>query len=172
MKNKESKQCRMTNCLFLVYLIVLTWIILFKMGFSIQELDHFRGINLIPFHGSVEVNNKIDFSEIYANVLVFVPFGLYISMLKSNWPFLKKVLSIAGVSLLYEVLQFTLAIGASDITDLIGNTLGGIIGIGTYFVIRKIFKTENQTNKVLNIIALIATICIATFLSFLTLVNS
>lgn len=172
MKNKESKQCRMTTCLFLVYLIVLTWIILFKMGFSIQELGHFRGINLIPFHGSAIVNNKIDFSEIYANVLVFVPFGLYISMLKSNWPFLKKVLPIAGVSLLYEVFQFILVIGASDITDFIGNTLGGIIGIGIYFVIRKMFKTENQINKVLNIIALIATICILTFLLFLTLANA
>lgn len=172
MKNRESKQGRMTTCLFLVYLIALTWIILFKMEFSIGELDKFRGINLIPFRGSVIVNNKIDFSEIYNNVLVFVPFGLYISMLKSNWSFLKKVLPIAGVSLLYEILQFILAIGASDITDFIGNTLGGIIGIGIYFVIRKIFKTENQTNKALNIIALIATICIVIFLSFLTIANA
>jgi len=93
-------------------------------------------------------------------------------MLKSDWSFLKKVLPIAGVSLSYEVFQFILAIGASDITDFIGNTLGGIIGIGIYFVIRKIFKTENQINKILNIIALIATICIVTFLSFLTLANA
>ncbi|MBN1069572.1 VanZ family protein, partial [Clostridium botulinum] len=48
MENKESKQQLLTTCLLVVYLLILTWIIIFKMQFSIQELDHWRSINLIP----------------------------------------------------------------------------------------------------------------------------
>ncbi|WP_240549812.1 VanZ family protein [Metabacillus dongyingensis] len=79
------------------------------MQFSFQDLPDFRGINLIPFAGSVIVNNQIDFNEIIFNVLAFIPFGIYISMLKPNWSFLKKIAVIAGVSLLFEVLQFIFA---------------------------------------------------------------
>lgn len=37
-----------------------------------------------------------------------------------------------SVTLLYEVVQYIFAIGASDITDLLGNTLGGVIGIALF----------------------------------------
>lgn len=156
--------------LLVIYLSLLTWIILFKMTLSFQELPDLRGINLIPFAGSVIVNNQIDFSEIINNVLIFVPFGVYISMVKPDWAFLKKVAPIAGVSLLFEVLQFIFAIGGTDITDFIGNTLGGIIGIGIYFVLYRFFKAK--INKVLNILASIGTACIVALLVLLILVNS
>ncbi|BAH05485.1 VanZ family protein [Clostridium kluyveri] len=171
MENNKIKQQPLTTCLLVVYLLILTWIIVFKMEFSIQELDRFRGINLIPFHESVIVNNRIEFSEIYQNLFVFIPFGLYISMLKSNWSFLKKIVPIASVSLLYELLQFIFAIGASDITDLIGNIVGGIIGIIIYIVLSRLFKTDFKTNKILNIIALIGTICVVMFLALLVIGN-
>ncbi|MCB2314266.1 VanZ family protein [Clostridium tagluense] len=169
MENNETKQNLLTTCLMIVYLLILTWIIVFKMQFSIQELDHFHDINLIPFHESVIVNNRIAFSEIYKNIIVFVPFGLYVSMVKRDWSFLKKVAPIVIVSLFYEVVQFIFKIGASDITDLIGTTLGGIIGIVIYLVLRRLFKTDFKTNKILNIIAFIGTICVVILLALLVL---
>jgi len=150
MEKSKNNQNKITAGLFAVYLFALTWIIVFKMQFSFQGLPDFREINLIPFAGSANVNNQIDFNEIIYNVLAFIPFGIYISMLKPNWSFLKKIAVIAGVSLLFEVLQFIFAIGASDITDLIGNTLGGIIGVGVYIVFCKLFSTK--ANKILNIL--------------------
>ncbi|PET38061.1 hypothetical protein CN514_24260, partial [Bacillus sp. AFS001701] len=86
----------------------------------------------------------------------FIPFGIYISMLKPNWSFLKKIAVIAGVSLVFEVLQFIFAIGASDITDFLGNTLGGIIGIGVYIVFCRLFSTK--ANKILNVLTSIGVI--------------
>lgn len=172
MENKISKQKIITKWLLIVYLLVLTWIILFKMQFSMEKLDYIRSINLIPFNKSTITNSKIEFSEIYNNVLVFVPLGVYISMLKSKWSFLKKVVPILSLSLFYEVMQFILAIGASDITDIIGNTLGGIIGIIIYFVLHRLFKTDTKLNKILNIIAVLGTICVITLLLFLIIVNS
>ena len=150
MEKSKNNQKKMTAGLLAVYLFALTWIIVFKMQFSFQGLPDFREINLIPFAGSANVYNQIDFNEIIYNVLAFIPFGIYISMLISNWSFLKRITVIAGVSLLFEVLQFIFAIGASDITDLIGNTLGGIIGVGVYIVFCKLFSTK--ANKILNIL--------------------
>ncbi|WP_249598710.1 VanZ family protein [Peribacillus frigoritolerans] len=161
MEKSKKQSKKITAGLLAVYLFALTWIIVFKMQFSFQGLPDFREINLIPFAGSANVNNQIDFNEIIYNVLAFIPFGIYISMLKSNWSFLKRITVIAGVSLLFEGLQFIFAIGASDITDFMGNTLGGIIGVGVY----KLFSTK--ATKILNVLASIGTICIVTLLLLL-----
>ncbi|MCM3478360.1 VanZ family protein [Caldibacillus thermoamylovorans] len=91
-------------------------------------------------------------------------------MLEPEWAFLKKFAPIAGVSLLFEVLQFIFAIVGTDITDFIGNTLGGIIGIAIYLVLRRLFKTK--INKVLNVLASIGTACFIALLVLLILVNS
>ncbi|MFJ7853387.1 VanZ family protein [Peribacillus frigoritolerans] len=165
MEKSKDNQKRITACLLAVYLFALTWIIVFKMQFSFQGLPDFREINLNPFAGSANVNNQIDFKEIIYNVLAFIPFGIYISMLKSNWSFLKRITVIAGVSLLFEGLQFIFAIGASDITDFMGNTLGGIIGVGVYIVFYKLFSTK--ATKILNVLASIGTICIVVLLLLL-----
>jgi glycopeptide antibiotics resistance protein len=158
MKTSKYNQVQLTFGLFIVYFLVLIWIILFKMQFSFHTLPHFRGLNLIPFAGSVVKNNRLDYNEIILNIIIFIPFGLYLSMIKLNWLFWKKIILIAGASLLFELLQFLFAIGGTDITDLMSNTLGGAVGIGFYVVFSKILK--EKTNKILNILALIGTICI------------
>jgi glycopeptide antibiotics resistance protein len=158
MEKDKNNQVKLTFGLFIVYFLVLIWIVLFKMQFTFNDLPHFRGLNLIPFAGSVIKNNQLDYNEIILNMLVFIPFGLYLSMIKLDWSFWKKIIPIAGVSLLFEMLQFLFAIGGADITDFISNTLGGAAGIGFYIVFSKILK--EKTNKILNILALIGTMCI------------
>lgn len=164
MHPKNSKHHKITILLFVIYLIVLTWIVLFKMQFSIEnlvEFTGFRSINLVPFEGTAVYDGILDVQEISYNVLIFVPFGIYISLLRPNWKFIKKVAPIAGVSLFFEVSQFIFSIGSADITDFLGNTLGGIIGIGIYFLFQKLFKRKAQ--KILNIIALIGTLAVFVF---------
>lgn len=142
---------------------------MFKFSFSIQDIPTLRSVNLIPLEGTAIRNNQLDYHELLGNVLIFVPFGLYISILKTKSGFFKKILPIAAVSLLFEGLQYILAIGATDITDLIGNTLGGAIGIGCYFLLKKIFKT--QSVKISNITATVGTIIIFILFSTLFLAN-
>lgn len=91
----KTKQ-KLTGILLIIHVMVLSWIILFKMGFDISLLKNmnFRNIYLIPFVGSVVVNGRVDYSEIILNVVAFIPFGVYLSMLKENWKFWKKVLPI------------------------------------------------------------------------------
>lgn len=161
----------LTVVLLIIYLAVLSWIILFKMQFNISLLKNmnFRNVNLVPFSDSLVVNGKIDVSEIILNIAVFIPFGVYMVMIFTKWGFLKKTAPIFGVSLLYEILQYVFAIGASDITDLLGNTLGGIIGIALYYILQKMFK--EKTLKILNIIAAFGTVVVVLFLGILVVAN-
>lgn len=172
MKEKKTAGSKnVTLGLLTVYLIVLTWIILFKMELNLELLRHMnlRGINLIPFGGSAVVNGKADVSEILLNVAVFIPFGIYLSMLCREIGFLMKVLPIFAVSLMYEVLQYCFAIGASDITDLLGNTFGGIIGIGLFDVCVGVMG--ERTVKILNILASAGTAIVVAFLALLIVAN-
>ncbi len=168
---KNRKQQNVTKALFIIYLIVLTWIILFKMQIHITELfqDRYRNVNLVPFQGSLATNKMTALKEIIMNVIIFVPYGVYISMLKENWNILKKTAPIFLTGLAYESLQYILSIGASDITDLIGNTLGGMFGIVLFLLLSKVLK--DNTIKVINILAMIGTVFMAGLLGLLVIAN-
>lgn len=160
---KKSKT--LTGILAAIYLILLTWIILLKMQFSFSDLPHIRNINLIPFHASVIVNGTIDFNEIINNFLVFLPVGLYTCMLKPHWNLFRKIAPAFFLSLLYEVLQYLFAIGATDITDLISNTLGGCAGVLLFVPLAKILK--GRTVRILNIAAAVCTVLLIAFLGLI-----
>lgn len=163
---KSEKQNTLTIVLLVVYILLLTGIIIFKLPFYSEKLsDGIRVINLIPFQGSFDENGAMILREIIYNILLFIPLGIYICMLKSQWPFIKKVLPVIGLSLTFEVIQFIFAIGRSDITDVLGNTLGGIIGIGIYALLFKIFKS--RTVKAVNILALAVTVCVVLRFTYL-----
>ncbi|MET1249037.1 VanZ family protein [Sporolactobacillus sp. STCC-11] len=152
---KLEKQKILTLLLFTIYFLALTWLILFKLQFSIP--DHVgRVINLVPLLGSFDDNGTLRFSEIRANILAFIPLGIYICMIKTSWPFVKKMLTIVGLTFVYELIQFIFAIGRTDITDLLSNTLGGIIGIGVYALLSKVLK--DRTNQIINGLAAVFTI--------------
>lgn len=167
MENK--KQRSLTIVLSIVYFCLLIWILLFKMSFSLNDLYQDRSINIIPFAGSVIINGRLYITEIIDNILVFVPIGIYTCMLKQEWSILKKVSVAFFISLGIEVLQYILAIGSTDITDLIGNTIGGILGVLIFNLFSKIFKSK--TINIINILAAIATVCLVSFLSILLLLN-
>lgn len=162
----KSKKC--TLGLLIFYLVALTWIILFKFQFSIADLPHLRNINLIPFGNSVIVNGTIDFSEIIQNLLAFVPYGLFIHILWEEKPLLKQFLPTICTSFLFEIVQYIFAIGGTDITDIITNSLGGFLGI----VIAIVSKILNKNwIKVINVISLIGAILLTLFISMLLLAN-
>ena len=61
------------------------------------------------------------------------------------------------------------AIGASDITDLFSNTMGGIVGIAFIRLFSIIFR--EKTHKICNRVAVVCTIFIVLFLILLLAVN-
>lgn len=71
-------------CLFIYYLLLLTWIIVFKMQLSLAQLDRYRIVNWIPLAVSAYPDGRLNVSEIFNNVLVFVPLGIYLSLLAAR----------------------------------------------------------------------------------------
>jgi glycopeptide antibiotics resistance protein len=157
---------RLTTVLFIIYLIVLSWILLFKLGVRFSYMGN-RRVNLIPFSEPLILNGKIDVGEIILNVVIFVPLGIYAGILFEKWIFGKKLFFFFLVSLIVEGLQFILAVGAFDITDIITNTLGGIIGLMIFEAIEKAFNNSVKAQKLINIIAAIGTVLIILFLVLL-----
>ncbi len=157
------KQKKLTYILFIIYILLLSWIILFKMQFDLRLLPNIRIINLIPFNESMQ-------SEVINNILVFIPVGIYITILWKDKKIYYKIIFVIILSLMYEIIQFIFGIGITDITDILMNTLGGTIGIFIIYLIYKIFKNE-KIDKVLNILALISTIFILSFISILIIAN-
>lgn len=168
---KHTANRMITWVLFLIYLTIVTWIILFKFGLSLPGSGTGRSLNLIPFGASMVVNGKIGWDEIVNNLIVFVPFGVYVSMLTEHGSFLKRMLSAAGMSFLLELLQFVLAVGATDITDVISNTCGGVCGILIYVLLSKAVSKKTTLHKGLNILAGIGTAGLVSLLFVLMLMN-
>ena len=167
----NTKANRLTNTLFVIYMVALVWIIVFKFGLPFAYIGNIRSINLIPFSASMIVNGKIHYSEIILNVMIFVPLGIYAGVLLHRWSIVKKLSLIFLFSLLCEVIQYIFGIGASDITDLITNTLGGIIGFMIYKGIEKAFKDAVKAQKFINILAATGTIFIISALLLLKISN-
>jgi len=162
---------QVTKVLLLIYVIILSWIILFKMALSVEDLPRLRNINLIPFGDSAIVNGAIDRSEIISNVIAFIPLGVYISMLRSGRSFLNKLSPIVGLSLGYEILQYVFSLGASDITGLIMNTAGGAIGILFFSILSKVVKRRSNLVMMINGLASVCTGLLVVLMGVLIAVN-
>lgn len=163
------KSKKITLILMIFYLIALIWVIIFKLEFSIKELPQIRNINLIPFNQPAIVNGKADISEIVLNVLAFIPYGLFIHILMDEKSILKKLLIIFATSFIFELIQYIFAIGASDITDIISNTSGGIIGVVFSMFMEKLLR-ENWI-KYINIVSTICAIILTAMCIILLLTN-
>ena len=166
----KSRKIIITKILFVVYILLLIWIILLKTSFSfsdIIDLSGERSINLIPFYYPTKVNFHL--REVIANMLIFVPLGIYLKMLDTNSK--KTILYGLIFGILLEVSQFIFKIGASDITDIITNASGTIIGAFGYILLEKIFKNKEKIDNFLRIIALIVTILFSLLMVLLIVLN-
>ena len=170
MNENNKRKINITKVLFGIYILLLIWIILFKASFSIADfigLSKMRSINLIPFYYPMEVSFHL--REVIANLVIFVPLGIYLKMLDNDS---KKVILYGFIfSVLLEVSQFIFKLGATDITDVIANVSGTILGVYGYILLEKIFKNKENINNVLRIIDLIFTVLFSMLMTLLIASN-
>lgn len=140
-----------------VYLLFLMRVTLFKyasFGEVLFSPDRFysRSVNLIPFaHDSQHIARfKL---ELFLNFLAFCPFGFLLSMQAYEKKHCRFFLFLPlAVSLGVETLQYILWLGATDVTDILMNTAGGILGFLTYAVLARAFrKNREKLDKVLTV---------------------
>lgn len=166
-RNDNSGANKLTKALFIIYLILLFWILLFKFGVRFSYMEE-RIVNLVPFKSLIE-GGKIDKAEIILNVMIFIPLGIYAGILFRSWIFSKKLFLFFLISLLFEALQVIFKIGAFDATDIVNNTLGGVIGLILFKLFEKLFNNRFKAQRFVNIIATLGTLLMIALLILLKL---
>ena len=145
----------------IIYLLVLVWVILFHG--TLETLNSafdpdFRSINLYPYFNGVES---------LLNIFIFVPLGVYITVFFEKLTILPKVGLIAVVSLLFEIMQYILAVGCSDIMDLVNNSIGGLIGIAVCIALKR--KLQENFCKIAVPVATLCSFCMTVIILFIPL---
>jgi glycopeptide antibiotics resistance protein len=154
-----------SKTLLTAYLVVLLWLVLFKFSMhpgSVIADYQIRNVNLIPFAGATKGNPL----EMVYNVIAFIPLGLLLAVNFNKTDFRRKLLFILLLSISVEITQYVLAIGRTDITDVITNTFGGYIGLVLYALGQKYIAKE----KLNGFIIVVGTVLIILFLIFRFLV--
>ena len=130
----------MGTVLFIIYVLLLIYFLFFSEAYGrVAEAEREYRYNLVPF---VEIRrfwvyrDQLGlfalFTNIFGNVLGFVPLGCILPVICSIWRngFLI-ILSGFGLSLCVETIQLITKVGCFDVDDMILNTLGAALG---YFV--------------------------------------
>jgi glycopeptide antibiotics resistance protein len=130
--------------MFGIYVILLTWVVLWKLEVPYVGTGVLRNIKLVPFAPSGGAGGSAP-SEVALNLVLFVPFGVYLGLLAPSWAWWQRLAAIAGTSLAFEVTQYVLAIGRSDISDVMTNTAGGLLGLGLLALARHRFGSRTAT---------------------------
>lgn len=151
------------NNLFYIYLLLLIYITLIPINIYFGDKSQFinntsltrrLGINLIPFYDyyssvkafGIETINIYFIRSIIGNILLLIPFTLYLCSYVSKIRTIKNTLVVSFIiSLSIELLQLVenylnkSPYRTVNVDDLILNTLGGILG---YFTFKVLYKTK------------------------------
>lgn len=147
---------------FIFYALFVIWNILFKyaspLEFFSDDRYFSRSINLIPFNDLFEGNYlKLD---VWGNMILFAPFGVYLKLYSSKqWYRLLPVAVITSV--LFEILQYIFGLGATDVTDVIYNTSGFVIGNMIYAILNGILKDNDRVKLLVSVFAGISMLFVA-----------
>lgn len=129
--------------LFVVYLVLLAWMVLWKLEVPwVGEAALLaRPIKLVPFLPSGDAGASAP-QEVIANLLLFVPFGVYLGLLAPSWPWWAKTAVFVGASVALEITQQLISVGSFDTTDIIVNAAGGLAGLGLLALARRSLHTR------------------------------
>lgn len=148
---------------FMIYTICLFYVVTF------QDVAWWSSSNFIPFKEMFryDFGSELFFKNVVGNMLMFVPYGFFVSYyLKLKKPYIVFLLSLI-VSFTIEIIQ--LSIGrVFDVDDIVLNVLGGLTGFVIYIIVKKAFKLfPNSLNKawLYNIIVILGFILFIIYLT-------
>lgn len=145
------------NLLFIVYILLLYYLLL-----STENAT--SGINLIPFTEMTRYNigSKAFFYNVVGNIVLFIPFGYFVSDYLKAKRTHHILLTSVLISLTAELIQFKIG-RAFDVDDIILNVVGAIIGFMCYISMRAVknhLPRFLQNNIFYNFLAIIVILII------------
>ena len=140
-KEKLVLYKELSYLLFVVYLLSLFYIVTFQD-------DNYGLSNFVPFKEifRYKITSKLFVKNIVGNILLFMPFGLFISAYLDNKKLYPTMILTFISSVSIEIIQYLIG-RVFDVDDIILNLIGGLIGGLLYIILDKI---RNKLPRVLN----------------------
>ena len=121
--------------LFLLYVVFLIYFLFLaewygRTGISEEyryNLELFREIKRFIIYRE-QLGAFAVFANLAGNILIFVPYGFFISVASRERGFFKTLLFSMGLSLCVEIIQLFTRVGSFDVDDILLNTIGGVFG--------------------------------------------
>ncbi|MCL2573466.1 MAG: VanZ family protein [Defluviitaleaceae bacterium] len=139
--NKSPNHRTLVIIVFIAYAFAVCYITLFsrEVAMASIELDpiasYRRAANTSSAYlATIEIRNVI------LNVIMFVPFGIFLPLFSSRLKLLDVIMLSVLASLAIETAQLITKRGVFAIEDIIHNTLGAALGLAFYHIFAKIFK--------------------------------
>lgn len=138
-----GKDVLLVNTLMYVYLAFVLYFTLMPVVTALPFVfDHaYVPMNLVPFI-DVSMGRGDYWRQIILNIVMTVPFGILFPLTRAGkGKFWRTVLMCFLMSLGIELLQPLIdSTRSSDITDLITNVTGGVVGYGFYLALRPVWR--------------------------------
>ena len=131
--------------MFIIYLSILSYLLFF--GYY-RQMVRIESYNLVPFK-TIKMyiifadyfQFKIWFSNLFGNILAFMPFGFLLPIVFKR---LRNLLIVTSLSFLFslfvETMQLTFHVGGFDVDDILLNTIGGFFGYILFKLLYILFK--------------------------------
>lgn len=87
------------------------------------------------------------FANLAGNILIFVPYGFFISMASRSRGFFKTLFFSMGLSLCVETVQLFTKVGSFDVDDILLNTIGGVLGYIIFLICNAIRRRHYARNR-------------------------
>jgi len=150
--NKKPKKTLIINTLMYTYIVVVLFVTLMPLPIPFLNGTNnlfLETVNLIPFR-DLRLNYYGAVREIFLNIIMMIPFGFLYPIIRKVG-ILKTVTVVFLFSLTIESTQLLsafwggLASRSFDVTDLITNTFGGLVGYLFFSTLKPIiFKILNE----------------------------
>ena len=154
MDSKRNRRIRVLGkILFVLYIVFIIYFLLFSDWYGrtgeMQEY-HYNFVLFQEIKRFWKYRDQVGFfamfTNLFGNVIIFVPFGFFMPMASRYRSFFSTVFYSFGLSLCVETFQLLTKVGSVDVDDLLLNTIGGLCGY-ILFIICEAVRRRNVNKK-------------------------
>ena len=87
------------------------------------------------------------FTNLFGNVLIFMPFGFFMPMASKYRSFFSTLFCSFGLSFAVETFQLFAKVGSFDVDDLLLNTIGGVAGYIVFVVCAAVRRRHDRKKR-------------------------
>ena len=151
MNQRQVKRTRTVGkILFVLYIFFLLYFLIFSDWYGRSGIGEEYRCNLVLFkeiRRFVEYRETLGlfavFTNLFGNILIFVPYGFFISVASHSRGFLKTVFYSFVLCFGVEIFQLFTRVGSFDVDDILLNTLGGVLGYILFMICNRIRRKHD-----------------------------